>query len=459
MFKWFENLPVELVGTNVLGMLGIRDIVILERACGSKASYQHFMNMIPYCTPVVLPSMKHDNISSSEWFAKRRCKITSLTITLCWNNATFHVKNLQVDNINLRINSKIDMYDCQPLFESDLRYKVKSIDVPAAAVDKEIMEQLSIFTENIVKLQVVSVNSSWITENILSRWKLKEIILVGTVVNKVLLTLIVQTCTELTSITLDYACAEDDALVNIIVQHCHKLEKLILSAINNITYNSLIALSERGLPSKELDIPYIPNIPTVNIARRCSHALSCIRHLYTNNLHRNGLDASTLLTYTTGLTSVNIKHHCNSYIPLLTLYCHKLTSITLDLSCYGIYDVLPLCHVNHIQQFRVYNSKKGTVVTDTALIELIHACPHLHALYLPYETEITDIGILALSEHCPQLQWLDVRRCTQVTDAAVLQLLQRCRKLTRLQVSSSSLSEETWAQLDKNTKNRVSRYL
>ena len=64
MVNWFENLPVELVGTNVLGMLDIRDIVMLERACGSKASHQHFINMIPYCPPVLIPLKKHDNISS-----------------------------------------------------------------------------------------------------------------------------------------------------------------------------------------------------------------------------------------------------------------------------------------------------------------------------------------------------------------------------------------------------------
>ena len=44
-----------------------------------------------------------------------------------------------------------------------------------------------------------------------------------------------------------------------------------------------------------------------------------------------------------------------------------------------------------------------------------------------------------------------IKECTQVTEAVVLQLLQRCRKLTKLEVTSRSLSEETWTQLDKNT--------
>ena len=96
--------------------------------------------------------------------------------------------------------------------------------------------------------------------------------------------------------------------------------------------------------------------------------------------------------------------------------------------------------------------------TDTTLVELVHACPHLHTLDLSYENDITDIGILALSDHCPQLQLLAINKCHKVTEAAVLQLLQRCRKLTRLYVSKSTVSEETWTQQDKNIQKRVCRW-
>ena len=222
-----------------------------------------------------------------------------------------------------------------------------------------------------------------------------------------------------------------------------------------ITYTSLIALSERGLPLKELDIPYVPNIPTADIARRCSHALSCIRNLNTFYLARNSQNASILLTYLTGLTSVDLNYYCHSYIPLLTQHCHKLTKIQVFNAHCIFTDILSLSRANPLLQVFYCYYKVG--ITDTILIELIHVCPHLHTLKLPYEPNITDIGILTLSKHCPQLQRLDIRNCHKVTEAAVLQLLQRCRKLTRLYVSSSSLSEETWTQLDKNTQKRVSQ--
>ena len=108
---------------------------------------------------------------------------------------------------------------------------------------------------------------------------------------------------------------------------------------------------------------------------------------------------------------------------------------------YSVADILSLCYANFLLQ-EVYCLYR-CCVTDTALIELIHACPNIHTLYLPHETDITDIGILALSEHRTQLQELSIYKCRKVTEAAVLQLLQCCHKLTRLKVSRSSLSEET----------------
>ena len=150
------------------------------------------------------------------------------------------------------------------------------------------------------------------------RWKLKELNFHGRVANKDLITLIVQTCTELTSIKLESSTV-DDALVNIIAQHCRKLEKLKFTYLSNIRYHSLIALSERGLPLKELDIPSIPNIPTTDITLSCSHALSCIRHLNTNQQHNTNL----LIPYMTGQTSVYIDYisygapnYRGNYIPL-----------------------------------------------------------------------------------------------------------------------------------------------
>ena len=446
MSKFHEDLPVELVGTNVLGYLSLKDIVLLERACGSKKSHQAFME------PVVLPSSKHHNMSVLLWFANRHCKIELLTIQLPDDSPGFHVKNLQVDYFDVQVTEYTTVERLQPILRNKMGFKI-SIFTIRGNVNKVVMEQLSACTGNVKQLTIRYSNNcmDWLTADILSRWKLKEISFDSAIHVELLLVL---SKTELTSIKL-LSNNIDDAAVIAIAQHCPKLETLLLRS-SNITWASLLALSERGLPLEELDIDFIPNIPTTDIARRCSHALSCIRHISTDYLYENDQNANIIIPSMTRLTSVYFNNYSDSYIPLLTQHCHKLTKITvLYNNNYSVTDMLSLCRANPLLEVFIYY-QNGLI--DAELKELIHACPHLHTLTLPYETNITDTGILALSENCPQLGWLNIRNCHKVTEAAVLQLLQCCRKLTTLEVSSSSLSEETWTQLDKNTQKRVCRW-
>ena len=443
---------MELVGTNVLGYLDIRDMVMLERVCGGKKSHQQFLCWVPYSPAVVLPEIEHKDMLTIHWFAKRQCRISTLTIRLP-ENPCLLVKNLQVDYFDMKLHSDTTTENLKPLLANNMGYKVRNID-KTGSQNGEVIEQLSACTKNVKQLCISHSGNcmDWLTADILSKWKLTDINMEGEAVTTLLVLLIVQTCSELTSIMLVSNNIYDSTVIAI-AQHCPQLEILRSSTV---TYLSLLALSERGLPLEELDIPYIPNIPTADIARRCSHALSCIHYLnlnqYTGNVHY----VTLVIPYLTGLTSLFLGTISCTYIPLLAQYCHKLTYLGVCFKDLRVEDILPLCSANPLLQWFSYDTKCG--ITDTTLIELIHSCPHLHTLYLPYETDITDIGILAISEHCPQLFQLDIRQCHNVTEAAVLQLLQCCRKLTRLEVSSSILSKETWTQLDKNIQKRVSRW-
>ena len=69
MLRLLEDLPVELVGTNVLGYLSLKDIVLLERACGSKKSHQAFMEQIPHSPSVELPIIKISTLSTLQWLS------------------------------------------------------------------------------------------------------------------------------------------------------------------------------------------------------------------------------------------------------------------------------------------------------------------------------------------------------------------------------------------------------
>ena len=436
MLILIEELPVEIMGTNVLGYLYLQDIVMLERACGSKTSHQLFLNMIPYCFPVTLPIKKYNIREALDWFVNRRCKLSSLTIKLPGDNPCLHVKNLQVEYFDLHIKSSITLESLQPLLDNNIAHQIKSIDITENQ-NREVIEQLSNITWNVTKLSLTNSTNfkTWLSAATLTRWKLTEINLSGWKITTTLIMLIVQTCTELTTMKL-YCDNIDDSAVIAIAQHCPQLETLHLTS-RKLTSLSLLSLSERGLPIKQLDIPNIPNIPTADIARRCSHALSCIRHQRTIDFHMNFQDANILIPYLTGLTSVYLNYIDDSYLPLLAQHCHKLTKIEVYMSVRRcpVVDILSLCRANPLlQEIICYERIR---ITDTILIELLYACPHLHTLVLLNENTITDTGILALSEHCPQLQELVICKANKVTEMAVSQLLQRCHKLTRLVVSNA----------------------
>ena len=457
LFNLIEKLPIDVVGSTVLHYLNIKDIVMLERACGSKAAHKLFMDLIPHFTAAKLSSYNYKEIAGFEWFAKRNCKIKYTTITLPGNNPALHVKNLQVEHLGLTLKGNVTIESCTHMIESHLTNVIRSIDI-LEDQNNDVIEQISLLTENIKSLRISHSNNykDWLNKDILSRWKLKEIFLKGNVINLVTITLIVQTCSELTSIKLESNTVNDD-VVMAVAQHCAKLETLVLPFRPEITSNSLLALSKRYRSLVNLHILNIPIFPSADIAKRCSHALSCIRSLNTYYLSGISQDAPIFLPYMTGLTKVFLEDHFIPFIPLLAQYCHMIKVIEVDTVSLSVLDILSLCAAIPLLKELLIYASSSIGITDTTLIELIHTCPHLHTLYLPHETNITDIGVLALSEHCPQLQFLSMHECNQVIEISVLQLLQRCRKLTILEVSSSCLSEETWTQLDKNTQKRVRR--
>ena len=179
--------------------------------------------------------------------------------------------------------------------------------------------------------------NDWLNKDILTRWNLQELSLHETLLNLSAITLVVQTCSELTSIKLDSSTV-DDAVVMAVAPHCPKLEQLELPVHFEITYNSFLVLSDYKLLLQELSIHFIPKIPTADIARRCSHALSCIHQLNAYNMYGKDQHASLFLSYMTRLTSVHLISPFDSYIPLPTQYCNMLTTIHIHGS-YPVTDI------------------------------------------------------------------------------------------------------------------------
>ena len=169
MLRLLEGLPVELVGTNVLGYLTLKDTVMLERACGSKKSHQAFKEQIPLCTPFDIPSDENFNLLTLNWFAKKQCKIHSLTLSIPYGYPGLQLKKLHVDYFDLHINSSITMECSKILLESNKGFKVRSLTVDGNQ-KREVMEQLSACTGNVKQLTINYSNNclDWLTADSLS---------------------------------------------------------------------------------------------------------------------------------------------------------------------------------------------------------------------------------------------------------------------------------------------------
>ena len=460
MCNILEKLPLELVGVNVLGYLKLSDLVLLERASASRELRKLFLNLILYAPPLDLSYNQHQNTSVLSWIVKRRRRLQFITINLPGNNPVLSMDEILVENVEFELYRGVTQEDFIPLQETSLCSKINDIYI-WGDLNKEVITHICSCIDHVNKLHIRNCSNTddWLTSNILEKWNLQEV----DVSNCSIISIdpLISSFSEVTNLSLEGITINDTTVVAI-AQHCLKLKKLDLDSFD-LTVASLLALSEQKLPLEWLNLPTIPYIANADIAKRCSHALSRIDSLSTGVKFNETQNASFCIPYMSNVKELFLTDYNFAHMDLIIEHFNNLRSISVLIGACSKVKILSLCRSNPALQELEYYAFSHTVVhnhdlfTDHDLIELIHACPHLRRLCLRYETDITDIGILALSEHCPQLWELAISKCEQVTESAVLQLLQRCRKLCILVVSSSSLSEDTWTQLDKNTQKRVSR--
>ena len=167
MLRLLEDLPVDLLGVNVLGFLTYQNLVVLERACTSKKSHQAF---IPHCPSVELPYNNIPNLATLQWFAKRKCRILSVDVKLTVDNPVLNVTNLKVENFRLLLDSDTTAESLQLLIDNNMGGKMSNINI-SGNQNREVIDGISAFTENVKQLTIrYSYNCfDWITANILSR--------------------------------------------------------------------------------------------------------------------------------------------------------------------------------------------------------------------------------------------------------------------------------------------------
>ena len=199
-------------------------------------------------------------------------------------------------------------------------------------------------------------------------------------------------CPQLEEVSLDCGQLTDQS-VKALALHCSRLKKLNLIECD-LTTTSLVALSERGLPSEELDVFHIILFPSAEIAAQCSHALSRIRELSTYSLNHILDHFLHSIPYMTGLRELYQDSPEDdllvSHLVLLLqgLCCASLERLTIRSgSCItpkqlgelvtGCCKLLVICIINPI------------CITDAVLVELARSCLHLQKITLD-SSEVTE---------------------------------------------------------------------
>ncbi|KAL0235951.1 hypothetical protein GEMRC1_002533 [Eukaryota sp. GEM-RC1] len=132
--------------------------------------------------------------------------------------------------------------------------------------------------------------------------------------------------------------------------------------------------------------------------------------------------------------------------PWVSLRClieHRTVSSNF---CQAIYSVLQNLKTIHLQEYHpdiiyaiaelcpslthFYGPKVG--ITDRHFRFLLHFCPHLLHIHIPYSSKLTFSGLMGFESYSSRIRFLDLSYCTRVTDAA-LELIANYESLRDLQ--------------------------
>ena len=105
-------------------------------------------------------------------------------------------------------------------------HKVISVHI-SGNQSRDVIVQLSACTSKVTLLHISQSGMDWLTADILSKWKLTDINMECEAVTTPLVSLIVQSCSELTSIELHSHNIYDSAVITI-THRCTKLETILL---------------------------------------------------------------------------------------------------------------------------------------------------------------------------------------------------------------------------------------
>ena len=492
MLDYIIQLPCEVMGYNVLGFLELIDIIQFENAAAGHKSQQLLRTIFPHCPPIMVTKPPENlyslNAASLDWFKKRQCRVQLVRIgvkllskgnfdysmlegsfKLCLGANTTPGDIVPLDNPNLskRV-TRLHIYGYQDPVVMEVLFSllssVRSLDIRESNLSqwmKHIKKIGPCLRELCIKFKFTDLKN--LTEYCPYLEKLSMSMIYGiSVSDSNMLQIIANNCPHIRSldlqlyyVTTDVADADltafaekcplleelslrcqqfTDQSVIALAQHCSRLKKLKLqySTLNAAVFR---ALSERGLPLEELDIPRFP-IPSAELAAQCAHALSRIPQLSTVSYIMETDDVFYVAQYMTGLHNLYLDSSDDHLlVPHLQQgHCASVEILTIEsdsiITPQQLNELVTWC--NQLYTLRIHQT---TCTSEEILVpvKLARNCPHLREITLDCRSKLTEEGVLTLAAHCRQLREINIPyiACTEET---VRQLTQHCRHLTELRV-------------------------
>ena len=416
MWDYLNLLPPIIVGQVILTFLDLKALVQLERALADPSSTIIFRALLKF-TPklentIVLPKQKE----LLQWLYDRECKITKAN--LCLHKITTTLNLECIDEIKLCIEGEVDS-NMLDLISAIHYEKIVELFIECGNQDVEIMEELFSLLKNLQIIETHCETDEWLSN---AFYNLHED----------------NNCIHTIKLHRNWNITDDD--INTIVECCPNL--LTLRVISEqITYISLLTLSEHKLPLKDLYfIAWIP-IPNIEIAFRCSYALSCISGT-TTKTHTEVVDVNTYsfgLSYMTKLRDLTIlSNYDHILLPILTQY-------TLTLDCLYLYSASSATMeqiINFIKSCKQILSLKfdmtgnSILFNDNLIDKIAPYCCNL--LIISFEktttTTITDNSLISLGRYCHKLYHCDFSKCLEITQFGLNFILQCCNILNTIKL-------------------------
>ena len=430
MWNYINELPQIISGNLIFGFLDLKSIAILERALAGSKMQRTFRNLLKFLPTIKINLKLPQECKTLKWLNKRQCRI--LEATVHWNMMETELAHLEIDLIDeivLHVDNAATLNQILIIPEN---FCIKISRVLSNEWDGAVIKVLLVRLIPMRKLRRILLCcdiEAWFAD------MLRELFTKGSI--------------DIEYIEFNTQEYISDRTMKAIVECCPKLLSFQSQhSYGRLTHTSLVALSEHSLSHTEFYYPLWIPIPSATIASQCAYTLSRIHRIETPTAATTPALYSVAIPYLSNLRRLVL----SSPIDHLLLPVFSLYPLPIETLNYFIYSsataetLLQLVRTVGKTLRTLVFQRTTQIVTDELLLAILPHCPQLTQLSIgthgPTE-QVTDASLLALSEQCRLLEELSIVPCRTVTEAAVLQLIHSCPHISLMYLPLGCLSEDT----------------